>query len=354
MGKKNWRFLWLLLVLAACVGGYLGIRAYNDYAAERDKAAEEAAKVSLSDLGQITNLSFRNGSGTFVFHREDDTWYYSSDPDFPLKQSEIESIAGALNSLTASRCFVPGDSLSAYGLSEPSFALTAIDADGNTLTLLIGAATGSENYVMKQDGEQVYTISSLLPSYLDCTLNDLVELETFPDVSEDNLVSIVVSSGTAALTLEKETLAVPDTESTDDSAEASAEPETAYVWYASRDGNRAAVSDLEPASGENASDLMDTLLDKLSDLAFTGCVTYKADAHTRTECGLDVPSFTLAVTCSDPNGETGAETVFTLTTGALNEAGNACYAVKDDSAAVNLIDAETVSAFSDVLNAFYP
>ncbi len=357
MGKKRRQLPALLLVLGLCIGGYFGIRAYNSYAAEREKSAGEAARISLSDLGRVTILSFRNENGIFDFSKKEEAWSYSPDQDFPLRQSKLEGIVGALDSLTAVRSFEPGDSLSAYGLDQPAYTLTAADEDGKTLTLLFGGTTESNYYVMKQDGDLIYTVSSLLPSYLDCTLSDLVELETFPSVSEGTLVSIVLSSGADTLTLEKETVAavtVPEGESGGgDSADVSAQPEAAaeYVWYASRDGSRAAVNDLEPASGESASDLMDTLLSKLSSLAFIGCETYKADERTRLACGLDSPALILTVNWLDSDGDTQS---FVLAIGASNEAGNACYAFKDDSAAVNYIDAGLVSACSDVLDAFRP
>jgi hypothetical protein len=358
MKKKKWQLPVLLIVLVVCIGGYLGIKAYNDHVTKQKEVASEAAKVYLSDLGQITNLSFRNSNGDFSFYLKDDLWYYSPDVNFPLAQSKLESIVSTLTSLTAVRSFEPGDSLSAYGLEKPSYTLTAADADGNTLTLLFGGTTDDNCYAMEQDGKLIYTITSTLTSDLNCTLNDLVELETFPSVGKDALTSVTIASGTNTLTLEKQAVTTEtkaETESGDGSAAATAEPQTTteYVWYAvSGDGSRTAVDTLPPVSGDSASDLVDQFLDAVSFLSFSSCANYKADRQVLSEFGLDTPTLTLTVsyTNTDSDGKQ-SDASFKLSIGAVNADSSAYYAVKDDSAAVNLLSAETVSTFSSTLSA---
>lgn len=348
MKKKKLQLLFSVLVLAVCVGGYLGIRAYNDYTAKQKDAAAEAAKIRVSSLGQITKLSFTNSNGTFSFYQDSGIWYYEPDTEFPLSQTKIETLASSVESLTAVRSFAPSDSLSSYGLEKPAYTVTATDSDGNTMALLLGGSAGDNCYAMKQDGTEIYTVASTLASGLDCTLNDLVEVETFPAVGKDTIRSVTIASPTKSLTFEKESAETNgDAENGSDAAATSAAPD---VWYVSQNGSRKAVDSFTPPSGAKATDLMDQLLDTVSFLSFSSCADYKADRASLSAYGLDTPALTVTVSYTD--AADGSDASFTFSVGSMNADSSAYYAVKDGSSAVNLMDAETVSMLSDTFSAF--
>ncbi|MGE4354118.1 MAG: DUF4340 domain-containing protein [Oscillospiraceae bacterium] len=353
----------LLLVLALCVAGYLGIQAHNANVQAQKESAEEAAKVYLSSLGDVTTLSLKNDSGEFSFQLNNGQWLYLPDEDFPLKQNKIDTLTTLLGSLTAVRSFAPSDSLSAYGLDTPAETLTASDSDGKTLTLLFGGATGDNYYAMEQEGDLIYTVSKTFVSDLSFQLNDLIKLETFPSLTEQSLDSVTISTQDQALTLVKETETSEVQEDSDDTdADASAqsevttspEPAVSYVWYVvSADGTRTPLDTLTPASGKSESDVMDTLKSTLSALSFKSCENYKTGSDDLAQYGLDMPTLTVKVsytlTDSDGNTEDGS---YRLAVGSQNEDASAYYACKDSSSAVNLVTADTVSVFTDALSAF--
>lgn len=354
--KQKSGLMVLLLVLVLCVAGYLGIQAHNKQVQAQKDADEEASKVYLSSLGDVTKLSFTNSNGEFSFQLQDGVWQYLPDPDFPLNQDKLTTLVSSLKSLTAVRSFEPGDSLSSYGLDAPAVTLTASDSDGNSLTLLFGGASGSNNYAMAQGGSLIYTVSSTFVTDLDYQLNDLVQLETFPSLTEKSLDSVTITLNGKTLTLTKETETTEVTSSDTDASEASAQPEstTSYVWYAvSSDGTRTPVDALTPASGKSASDVMDGLKDALSYLSFQSCENYKADDNALAGYGLTSPAFLVKVsyTLTDGDGST-TDGTYLLTIGSQNTDGSAYYAVKDNSSAVNLLKADTMSAFTDAMGAF--
>ena len=56
-------------------------------------------------------MSFNVGSGDMSFEKEDGTWYYAPDRDFPLIQSYPEDMAGGPGGLTADKQLWGGESL---------------------------------------------------------------------------------------------------------------------------------------------------------------------------------------------------------------------------------------------------
>lgn len=354
--KQKSGLLVLLLVLVLCVAGYLGIQAYNKQVQAQKDTDAEASKVYLSSLGDITKLSFTNGNGEFSFQLQDGVWKYLPDPDFPLNQDKLTTLVSSLKSLTAVRSFEPGDSLSSYGLDAPTVTLTASDSDGNSLTLLFGGASDSNYYAMQQGEKLIYTVAGTFVTGLDYKLNDLVSLEAFPSLTEKSLNSITITLNGKILTLTKETETTEASGSSDASAQASAQPEptTSYVWYAvSSDGTRTPLNSFTPASGKSAADVMDALKDALSYLSFQSCENYKADDKELPGYGLTSPSLQVNVsyTLTDGDGST-TDGSYLLTIGSQNQDGSAYYALKDNSSAVNLLKADTVSAFTNAIGAF--
>lgn len=354
--KKKHGLLILLLILIACVGGYFGLKNYNSMAEKQKSADAEAEKVYVSSLNKVVRISFQNSNGDFSFYLDQDQWYYSTDPEFPLKQSKLETIDSTLKSLVAVRSFEPEDSLSSYGLDQPAYALTAIDEDGNSLILLIGNSTGENYYAKDESGTQIYTISDSLISSLNCKLNDLVELETFPTTGKESIQSVTIISPDKTLTLEKETVASESETSSESAGDTSPTPSAndKDVWYmVASDGTRISMDTLSPSTGDDSDELMSELLSTLTNLSFQSCVTYKADNAQLAAYGINNPSLTLTVCYSEPGQDASQlDKLYTLSVGTVNGDGSSYYASKDKSTSVNLLQAETVSTFNKILGAF--
>jgi hypothetical protein len=326
MKKKKWQLLLMLALLIICIGGYLGIQAYNKSSAEKKEAAAEADKENLSNLGKIISFKFRNSGGEFAFELEGDRWRYLPDKDFPLDQNKFQSIISTIRFLKAVRTFEPSESLSSYGLENPACGFTATDVDGKSLTMLIGTSTNNDYYAMKQNDTLVHTVSSLLVTYLNYTLNDLAELETFPSLKEETIASIQIISGNKTLKLEKETVNTgQEAGETGKGEGGTGENKPEYTWYLNKDGSRTAADDLSVAS----------ILNQLGSLAFEGCENYKTKQQAFSDYGLDRPSITLTVTYNLAEDGKAASESYKLSIGSLNKEGNAYYAVKDSSVMVH-------------------
>lgn len=297
MKKQTKHILILSAVLVICVGAWLGLRAWNAYREEQDAAQQEAEIIRLASLEDITSLSFENDGTELAFEKQDGTWVYAGDADFPLDQSYLENLETLLSDLTAVRGIEDADTMEAYGLASPPCQLTAGTSSGDSFQIYIGEASGDNYYARLEGSETVYTITSDLVSGISYELLDLAQLETFPTLSEENLESVTVDTGDSRIELIKETNqseadVLQDTGEVDEDGNAIYETVTetvyTYTWYIPGD------NDPKQEIPEGSSSLAG-LLDVLSALAFDSCYSYQADDEAISATGLDSPS-TVTVT----------------------------------------------------------
>lgn len=193
--RKNKGLFILAAVLVLLLAVYLGLRAWNQSAEERQEQADKAAEIHVTDTAaeDIASMSFDVGNGEMEFTRTDDTWYYTPDEDFPLAQSYPEDMAAALGNITADRKLEDGDSLADYGLDEPAYTLSFTDTDGNTTDLYFGNMTGEDYYVTVGEAGTVYTVASTVIDSLNYTLDDMAQFDEYPSVGSGNLVKETIT-----------------------------------------------------------------------------------------------------------------------------------------------------------------
>lgn len=157
--KKRARTLVILLcVLATCVGAYIVISFTNANEAKKAAEAANAALLYASGRDAPVKISCVSSGEPLSFVLEDNKWYAANNHDFPLKQEPLTTLAASLNSLTAVRILDKPLPLSAYGLDQPAYTLTASGKDGNVFKMLIGSQTGEYFYAMTEGGNKIYTI----------------------------------------------------------------------------------------------------------------------------------------------------------------------------------------------------
>lgn len=317
--KQGKTLLILLVLLAACLGVYLALRSYN----QAQEAVDDT--VYLTNLGEVTSLSFTGTDGSDLsFTKDGDQWNWDGDADFPTDQDALTALAEDLAALPAVRTFDEPDSLDAYGLDAPSLSCTASNADGQSVTLLLGSAVDSNYYVMVEGESTVATVSATLPNQLQVSLMELAEPENIPDVTESTLSSIRWQSGDTDLLLEKET--ITEEQTNEETGETTST--TTYRW---------SVNGTEIPEDNST---LDSLLSELTYLYFTSCYDYKASDETRTACGLDAPSM---LTMTDEDGA-----VTTLSIGSTDAEGSYYYAVLSDSAAIENLSVSVVETLTSL------
>ena len=258
-----------VLVLLLAVNFVLGAL---QTAEENETETEETVEfpVSLSE-DEITRVSITNETGTMTFEKEDDTWSYGEDADFPLDQDLLSAKLDTLASLTANRELEGVEDLSEYGLDDPAIEVT-VDTDEESYTLGIGDSNSSTgDYYVKVDGEDtVYTLSSTMPTAMAMDIYDVIVADDFPILTTTDMTGIKVESDEVNAEFTKE------------------ETDGTSTWI---------LTDSSGTENSVDSTQMDTLLSSTSALSYSSYVDY-TDDHLA-DYGLDDPAAKITITTQE-------------------------------------------------------
>lgn len=204
MEKKKKMLLPMLLILLLLVLVLALMQRHNQQQEEEQEAEKEASTIYITDIAEIDSISYRTGDNEFTFEKEGDSWIYKQDPDFPLAQSYPEQIASTYGKLTAQRELEDGDELEDYGLTEPAYTIRLTDPDGNETGLKIGNAVDDAYYLLNESTEKIYTVSSAAATVLQHTLEEMAQLDTYPNIGSGNLKKEVITRGGETTTYDSE------------------------------------------------------------------------------------------------------------------------------------------------------
>lgn len=192
MIRKNKGILLLAVLLLILLILYFGLRTWNQ---NKEKEKKQLSEISVTDTDpdQITDISLNVGNGEMEFVKENGTWYYAQDKDFPLQQSYPEKMADALADITADRELKDGDAPEDYGLTEPQYTAGYTDKDGNVTKILFGNMTGEDYYLSVDGSDSVYTVGSEILDSLNYQLEDMAQLDDYPSIGSGNLKKVVIT-----------------------------------------------------------------------------------------------------------------------------------------------------------------
>ena len=120
----------LILVFAGLLALYTGISIYQKHSSEK-KESENI--IWIKKLSSLTSISYNNGEN-LSFVKENGTWYYTSNKEYPIVQSYLKELASQFQNVEAVRELKDGDSLSNYGLDQPSYTIKVEDKNGAQAT----------------------------------------------------------------------------------------------------------------------------------------------------------------------------------------------------------------------------
>lgn len=185
----------LLLIL------YFALSTWNK---KQDSKEEETVKVTDLKTSEITGVKYDLGTGEMNFEKDGDTWYYTADKDFPLRQSYLKTVADAMGQLSADRELEDADALEEYGLDHPTYTVTLTDEDGTVTTIKVGNATGNDYYATVDDTEKVYTIPTTSLDDIQTELDQIAQLDTYPSIGSGNLKKEVITQNGETTTYDSE------------------------------------------------------------------------------------------------------------------------------------------------------
>lgn len=286
MKKKNITLLALIVILIVLFAAnkiITSVIADNEAKKEAESESEsEAARIFLSDLKDIANIKFNNGTTDLSFsYTKEGGWVYDPDSTCKLDQNLMNTFSQSLIQLESTRKLAEPDSLDSYGLDSPASSVTFTDSEGNSQTYYVGDTVNDKYcYMMTdKDKDSVYTVEPSWKSYLSYNINKFVKTVDVTDIWNSKETSIKVDNGKNTVELIKNG--------------------TSYT--VSKDGGEAeVVTDTTAAS---------TFTSAVS-ITPTACVNYKPSKEQLTKYGLDRPQYTITINYKDDSGTAQKLTIY--------------------------------------------
>ena len=296
--------LMLVLALIGCGG-----EKADDAPAEADNnMLANSAQMPVTDASY---LEYDNGQITCRFRKEEETWKWVDNEEFPLDAAYIEEILAALevlnSTLTAAESAVdPAD----CGLDEPDRYMT-VTVGEETTTLRFGDQKASGEWYMSVDGSSdVYLAADDFVRLMDRRIYDMAVLPTLPELTDDNLTVITVRSS----------------------------ENNKYARLTKTDEGWISENRLAPEKAE-------AVETALAEFSFDSCFNFDPSPDASPLCGLDVPS---AVITAAYINTVGTETTMTLSLGTLRQDGF-YYVTLNDDTTVYLVSQDKVAPFLALL-----
>lgn len=318
--KRSGKMILLLLVAVALCGGYLAVQHFS----QKETVEAEDVQISLLDAEaeDVTGLAWEMDGEAVTLKKEDGVWRMDGDDAFPVDQEKAQQLADSVANLTANRRLTGVETLSDYGLEQPTFAVTVTLAGGDWHLISQGAlnALSGDAYVQVSGSDDVYIVSDAPADTFDMGREDLLAMEALPQIADVMQIDLSTPEGTQTLRY-----VASGTDSYEDA-------ETGRLMDA---------------------DAVSAFVDALNAINWTGCVSYDAGDDARTRFGLDAPTAEVRVryTTETDSGADDGETVAAdgeyvlLLGGTSSDDGSVYAATAADSAMVYTIssaDAQTI------------
>lgn len=321
--KRSGKLILLLLVAVLLCGGYLAVQHFT----QKETVETEEVEIALlnAEADDVVELSWALDGETVSLQKTDAGWTMEGDGAFPVDQTTARQLADDMAGLTANRQLTGVETLSDYGLEEPTFAVTVTLADGSWYLISQGSlnALSNDAYVQISGDDSVYVVSDAPADSFDLGLEDLMALEVLPEIGD--VMDVHLSTPEKELTVRYQ-----------------AAGSDAYV-------------DVDTGKQMDA-DAVNALIDALGAIDWTGCISYAATDEERIACGLDEPTAEVRVTfTSELAGEDGETTLETgeyglLLGGTSSDDGSVYAATAADSSMIYTISSDDAQTIYDALD----
>lgn len=182
--KKEAKTMWILMaLLILLMVVLLFVKSWNHYQEEKEAEEAEAEVITVYEAEALAEMSYEDSEGqSQSFIKTDDTWQYAADAEASLDDDVMNQMEAAFTNIEAEKMIEEPDELSDYGMDEPQYRLTLMDATGGETVLLIGDMTGESYYLMAEDGDVVYVVGADLVNEMlwdtaDFIIEDSAEVE---------------------------------------------------------------------------------------------------------------------------------------------------------------------------------
>ncbi len=202
MNPKH-RPLLLLLVLIALLTVAILIVTLVGKEEEPDRQPQETEDVSYLTLASvnpetITAIDYIYQGASPVRLVKTDLWRLVSDDSLPVNQIRASTLANAMSTVVASRLVLETtEDYDQFGLANPDTKITLTYRDGSDITFLIGKKNNhvlGTYYLKSSASPAVYLVSENMLPFFAYTENQMLALDTLPDVEADDITALTVEN----------------------------------------------------------------------------------------------------------------------------------------------------------------
>ncbi|MBR5248230.1 MAG: DUF4340 domain-containing protein [Lachnospiraceae bacterium] len=174
MKKQGKQMIILLIVLVLLLGGYLGLRWYNEVQSTKTVEEEVDYIISLEE-GSVIKYTFEYEGTEYTCEKKDDTWYYTGDPELTLNQFYLTNIASKMEKIIAKDTISDVTDMEQYGLAKPTRTFSFETAteryefyvgDSNSFTKMY--------YICKPGENTVYIVDAAVITSMNVDVKEIV------------------------------------------------------------------------------------------------------------------------------------------------------------------------------------
>ncbi len=180
MKKQKIQLFVLFGLLLIALGGYLGLKSYNE---KKDNTPAETTEITAFTLvtDEVTAFSYDYEGEVYSFIKEDESWICEDDASIDIDESQISSMLGKMANITSDIAIEDVTDFEQYGLATPSKIITLTTGEEEYKLNLGDYNELISAYYIQVDGQDtVYTTTSYLYTAFDVMPQDLAVV-----VSED-------------------------------------------------------------------------------------------------------------------------------------------------------------------------
>ena len=166
--------LFLVLILAVVVGGYFGLRAYNDAQKSKGKIPEGDLLLHIAEE-DVIEIRFDYNGVDYVYVKEDGTWRAQSDKTLNIDPSRMMTASTRFAEMVAHATITDVTDLSLYGLDQPKKTI-GFKTEKESYEFIVGdqnRVTG-HYYIAEPGSNTVYSVTAIIVTQFTYTLEDVI------------------------------------------------------------------------------------------------------------------------------------------------------------------------------------
>ncbi len=195
--KQTYVIVLLSLLCLAVLGTYLGIVISSMNSDENEEEQNAQILVDYFTPSKISKISFDIPEKPLSFRRHNGVWLYEQNEKLPVSNDRMTSLLLNLQYVTALRLIdEKATELSEYGLSPAKYTVS-FTVQGEEHTYYFGNKSDYYDgyYFIKKDSTKLYILPESYINCFDIELEELLELDEYPKVTESSALSFTSASG---------------------------------------------------------------------------------------------------------------------------------------------------------------